>query len=296
MTRSKALAGIALTPIVASGCASNLSGLAATKGSPSRPTAFGSQLYPGDDVRQAISLLAACGATLLRATADGTQLPYFDSLFALAAQHGMRVILISDYAPQPVDVAAYAASAAAFHRRYAAFDPIWELWNEPNLAAYWHAPPNLDAYAQLAIATAKALRDAGAREVLSGGTSGVDTDWIYGLHVRRVFDVATGCAVHSYKPPAQALNEYLQAISLLPGGVPLHTTEACVVTSNGQPAFFRDMWNLHRDLGLPTMVWCEFRDGTAGPYPPYTDPMGLVTPDYGRKAVYYTAQSLVLGD
>jgi len=205
----------------------------------------------------------------------------------------MRVIVISQYAPQPVDPTAYAADAAAFHKRYAAYNPMWELWNEPNLAIYWGAPPDRLAYAKLAIATATALRNAGARDVLSGGTSGVDVAWLYDLRLHGVFDAVTGCAVHSYKKPAKALNEYLQAVSLMPPGIAIYTTEACVVTSSGEPSFFRDMWDLHRYLGLPALVWCEFRDGTAGQNPPYNDPMGLVMVDYTRKDVYYTAQALV---
>jgi hypothetical protein len=290
MRRSEALAGIALAPVAAlAACAQNTSGIVATKGLPQYPTAFGSQLYPSDDVGQAIPLLAACGSKLLRVTANNDDFPYFDALFPAAAQHGMRVIVISQYASQPVDPKAYAASAVTFHKRYAAYDPMWELWNEPNLAAYWLAPPDRNAYARLAIATATALRAAGARDVLSGGTSGVDIDWLYALRRNGVFDVVTGCAVHSYKKPAKALNEYLQAMSLMPPGIQLYTTEACVVTSSGQPSFFQDMWYVHRYLSLPALVWCEFRDGTAGPKPPYNDPMGLVLADYSPKAVYYTA-------
>jgi hypothetical protein len=290
MRRSAALAGITLAPLAALiSCAQNTSGIVQTRGSPLYPTAFGSQLYPSDDIGQAIPLLAACGSKLLRVTADNDNFAYFDALFPAAAKHGMRVIVISQYASQPVDLSAYAANAVTFQRRYAAYDPMWELWNEPNLAAYWGVPPDRKAYAKLAIATATALRNAGAREVLSGGTSGVDIDWLYALRLNGVFDVVTGCAVHSYKKPAKALNEYLQAMSLMPPGIALYTTEACVVTSSGQPSFFTDMWNLHRYLGLPALVWCEFRDGTAGPKPPYNDPMGLVLPDYSPKAVYYIA-------
>jgi hypothetical protein len=293
--RSEALARIALAPLAAlPACAPKIGGITATKGSPLHPTAFGSQLYPSDDIGQAIPILAACGSRLLRVTADNDAFSYFDALFAAATAHGMRVIVISQYASQPVDLAAYAANAVTFHRRYAAYNPIWELWNEPNLAYYWRAPPDVNAYAKLAIATATALRNAGAREILSGGTSGIDVNWLYGLHIRSVFDVVTGCAVHSYKNPDAALHEYLQAGSLLPSGVAIYTTEACVVDSGGQPSFFRDMWYLHRYLGLPMLVWCEFRDGTAGPNPPYTDPMGLVTGAYARKAVYFAAQSLVV--
>src|ERR1035437_5703705 len=294
MTRSEALAGIALAPLAAlSACAPTESGVVATKGSSLRPTAFGSQLYPSDDIGRSIALLAACGSTLLRVTATKGNFDYFDALFVAATAQGMRVIVISHYAAQPVDLTAYAADAVAFHRRYAAHNPIWELWNEPNLAAYWLAPPDRYAYAKLAIATATALRNAGAREILSGGTSGVDVSWLYDLRLNGVFDVVTGCAVHSYEKPALALNEYIQAISLMPPGIGIYTTEACVVTSSGQPSFFQDMWSVHRYLSLPALVWCEFRDGTAGPAPPYNDPMGLVTADYIPKDVYYTAQTLV---
>lgn len=292
--RSAALTGIALVPFAAvSACAPTLDGVIATKGSPLRPTAFGCQIYPTDDISRTVPLLAACGSKLLRATANNDQFPYFDALFATAAANGMRVLVISQYAPQPVDLPAYAASAVAFHQRYAAYDPIWELWNEPNLAAYWGAPPDRDAYAKLAISTGTALRNAGAREILSGGTSGVDVSWVYGLRTRGVFDVVTGCAVHSYVKPAHALNAYLQAITLMPPSIKLYTTEACVVTANGQSSYFQEMWYLHRDLGLPALIWCEFRDGTAGPRPPYTDPMGLVLPDYTPKKVFFTVQSLV---
>jgi hypothetical protein len=285
MRRSEALAAIAAAPFLASGCARTESAVIPTGSLPDHPTAFGSQLYPSDDIAQTLSLLAACGTKLLRVTASNDLFQYFDALFAAAAAHGMRVIVISQYAPQPVDLTAYAAAATTFQRRYAAYNP--------NLAAYWGAPPDRDAYAKLAIVTATALRDAGAREILSGGTSGVDVGWVYDLRVRGVFNVVTGCAVHSYEHPNKALNKYLQAMSLVPPGVAIYTTEACVVTSSGQPSFFRDMWSLHRYLSLPAMVWCEFRDGTAGPSGPFTDPMGLVTPDYVPKPVYYTAQQLV---
>jgi hypothetical protein len=293
VTRSSALARLASFPLVAlAACNRGESTVVPTRGLASRPTAFGSQLYPTDDVAKSIALLAACGSTVIRVTASD-DVAYHDAVFVAAKQHGMRVIVISPYAPQPVDTAAYAASAVAFQQRYGAYDPIWELWNEPNLEHYWGGPPDIDAYARLAIATASALRSAGARDILSGGTSGVDIGWLYSLRLRGVFDMVTGCAVHSYKGPGFAQNEYLQAMSLMPPGITLYTTEACVDSPKDQSSFFREMWYIHRELSLPMLVWCEFRDGTAGPRPPYTNPYGLVTADYAPKNVYFTVQSMV---
>ena len=292
MKRSESLAALMLAPFaVLSACEPRTGTIAATGGLPGRPTGFGSQLYQSDDLTQAIPLLAACGSTYLRVTADLQTFNYFDALFPAAAASGMRVIVISEYLPQPVDVNAYVADTLTFQQRYASYNPIWEIWNEPNLAHYWGGPTNKDAYAQLAIATGTALRNAGATDVLSGGTSGVDVNWIYGLRTRNVFDVLTGCAVHSYIEPKLALNEYLQAQSLLPPGIQIYTTEACV--TNGEPTFFEQMWYLHRTLSLPMLLWCEFRDGTAGTAAPYNMPMGLVTSSYSPKPVYYTAKSLV---
>ena len=296
MRRRDALAAIAVAPLAAAAACSHGISRSLPPGSSSSRTAFGSQIYASDDVPRTIGMLTSCGATLVRVGASRTDFAYFDALFSAAASHGMRVIVISEYAPQPVDVPSYAANAALFQRRYAAYNPTWEIWNEPNLAAYWGKPPDLAAYASLAVATASALRDAGAQDVLSGGTSGIDIGWIAGLRLRGVFDGpggCNGCAVHNYVNALDALNLYLQAQSVMPAGVRVHTTEACVVDAGGPSAFLQGMWRVHRYLGLPTLLWCEFRDGTAGPYPPYTDPMGLVRADYTPKLAYFTAQSIV---
>lgn len=293
MRRSQALAGITLAPLAAALTACNLNGgskIVPTGGSPLHPTAFGSQIYPTDDINQTIALLAGCGGTMIRIGIDVASSAFFDQLFPAAAAQGMHVIVISQYAPQPVDLSAYTATAVAFQKRYGAYNPIWELWNEPNLDQYWGAKADVGAYSQLAIATASALRDAGAKQILSGGTSGIDLNWLYEMRTRGVFNAVTGCAVHSYQSPAFAQNQYLQAASLMPPGITLYTTEACVQNANDQVSFFRDMWNIHRELGLPAMIWCEFRDGTAGPKPPYSDPYGLVTAQYQQKNVYLTVQ------
>ncbi len=260
------------------------------------PTALGSQIYPSDDVARSLGLLAAMGATYVRASAT-LPLAFLDALFGAATQQGIRVVLLSAYAAQPVDSAAYAAAVAQVHVRYAAANPIWEVWNEPDLAQYWNGPPDVLVYLEVLAATAKALRAAGATDIWTGGTSGVDLNWIYNLVARGAFQSATGCAVHSYKPPGFARTEYIQAASFLPAGIGLHTTETCIASSAGsQSDFFDQMWYLHRELNLPTLLWCEFRDGTAGDTPPFNEAYGLVGPDYSPKSVYFAAQSLVRTD
>jgi hypothetical protein len=212
---------------------------------------------------------------------------------AAAAKRGLRVLLISPYASQPVDAASYAANCAAIHRRYAKYNPIWEIWNEPNLAQYWGAPPDVYGYLRVAVPAAKALRAAGATDVWSGGTSGIDVTWTYPMKVQGAFDVMNGAAVHSYEEPCSAYAKYVKVQQLLPPGVLVHTTESCVPSTTDQDFFIRQMWNIHRLLGLPTLIWCELRDGTAGAHGPFAFPYGLVYSNYSPKSSYYAAKAVV---
>lgn len=261
-------------------------------GSPSTPTAFGSTVYHADDAQRVATLVADCGGALLRAQASPID-DFMDALFAAASQRGMRVIMLSPYATQPVDINAYASNCAFIHARYAQYNPIWEIWNEPNLAYYWGAEPNVVQYTKLAIATGQALRAAGATDIWSGGTSGIHADWTLQMRRLGAFSVLNGCAVHTYSPAAcMGYNDYLQVLSVLPPGVQVHTTETCLPSIEDQVGFLQQTWFIHRTLGLPTMIWCELRDGDAGHGGEYTLPYGLVTTDYSLKPVYYAAKSL----
>jgi hypothetical protein len=156
---------------------------------------------------RSIALLAALGAKYVRVSVQVPQ-DFLDAAVGAATAHGLRVILLSAYAAQPVDLAGYALAAAQVQARYAAANPIWEIWNEPNLPQYWNGPPDVGAYIAVLAATATALRAAGATDIWTGGTSGVDLSWIYNLVTRGAFRSANGCAVHSYKPPGFARTEY----------------------------------------------------------------------------------------
>lgn len=257
-------------------------------------TRFGSQVYPQDDVERALALIAGCGGSLARIGING-DFDFADAIFAAATRREMRVVVLTDIVPQPVDVAAFANAHAAIQRRYAQYSPIWEIWNEPNLAHYWGTQPNVDDYSRLAVETAKALRAAGAADVWSGGTSGVAIDWIRKMKDRGVFDYVNGCAVHSYEDPCLAYNHYGMLVGLVPAGVQIHTTETCVASAPSEQAdFLRLMWYIHRNVGVATMIWCELRDGTAGKNGPYALPYGLVAANYTVKPSYRMAASLIL--
>src|SRR5664279_3482055 len=195
MKRGDALKAIVGTSIATiAGCGYGTPAVDFSRGSPNQPTLFGSQIYEVDPINRAIAMIAGCGGTYIRVSSQVTT-SYLDAVAAAAIAHGMRIILISPYASQPVDIEAYVASTVALQTRYAAINPIWEIWNEPNLEAYWGAAPSIPAYLRLLVATAGALRAAGADDVWSGGTSGVDLHWLYELASNGAFAHVNGCAV-----------------------------------------------------------------------------------------------------
>jgi hypothetical protein len=288
----RSIVGASLTAIAA--CDSGAPYVQLARGTNAAPTTFGAQVYEVDDVVRSVELIARCGGKCLRVSTQVSP-SYLDAIVGAAVARGMRVILLSAYSTQPVDIQAYAAATVAVHRRYASANPIWEIWNEPNLAYYWGGPPNVFEYLRVFRQTAAALRLAGAVDIWTGGTSGVDLNWLYNLVTNGAFLHANGCAVHSYKDPGFARTEYKSAISMMPSGIRIHTTETCVASGhNDQADFFRQMWYLHRELNVPTMVWCELRDGSAGVNNSW--PYGLVNTDYQSKVVYDAAQETITND
>lgn len=108
-----------------------------------------------------------------------------DRLVRAAASRNIKLLAIVDYTPAwarapgcssskcpPADNAAFAVFARTAAAR---FGPLgihnWEVWNEPNLAAFWQPRANANAYAKLLTAASAAIKsaDSGAI-VISGGT------------------------------------------------------------------------------------------------------------------------------
>jgi hypothetical protein len=201
------LAGLALAAALWAATALSACG---HSGKPAAPAAAASSDFVGiyaDDVfygdaaykRDALARQAQAGIGLIRqpfAWADFEKSPApFDEFVAAAAQHGIRVLptLLGPEpdAPQsgpgiapPRDPAAFARYATALVQRYGPHGTLWssrpdlrrlpitswQIWNEPNIPAFWSTGPDAAAYERLLATTAAAIRkaDRGAEIVTAG--------------------------------------------------------------------------------------------------------------------------------
>ena len=107
-----------------------------------------------------------------------------DRVIAAARSRGLDVLAIITYAPSwasgssndkvpprdPADISGVAAAATA---RYAPQGVhAWEVWNEPNISGAWAPKPDAARYAQLLMATSRAIRSVDAKAtIVSGGLS-----------------------------------------------------------------------------------------------------------------------------
>lgn len=107
-----------------------------------------------------------------------------DRVIAAARSRGLSVLAIITYAPSwasgstndkvpprnPDDISGIAAAATA---RYAPQGVhAWEVWNEPNISGAWAPKPDAQRYAQVLMATSKAIRSVDASAtIVSGGLS-----------------------------------------------------------------------------------------------------------------------------
>ncbi|MEU6141925.1 cellulase family glycosylhydrolase [Streptomyces sp. NPDC047081] len=110
----------------------------------------------------------------------------FDRVVTAAEARGLTVLPVLAYTPAwarsghcadskcgPADPEAFAAFAGAAAARYTPRGiGTWEIWNEPNIPAFWHPAPDATAYTALLRATSRALRRVSpSAEVVLGGLS-----------------------------------------------------------------------------------------------------------------------------
>jgi len=114
----------------------------------------------------------------------------FDRVVQAAHSRNLTVLPILAYTPPwarpygctdvkcaPANPDAFASFAATASTRYMSMNiHTWEIWNEPNVVAFWQPAPNVTQYVQLLRATSTAIRAADPHAfIVSGGLAPTDT-------------------------------------------------------------------------------------------------------------------------
>ena len=130
-------------------------------------------------------------AVIQRAGSTSYDWSAFDRVIQAARQRGFDVVGMIAYTPSwalpagvddstypPARVSDYATFAAAAAKHYAPLGVReYEIWNEPNITAFWKPKPNPAAYAQLLKTAYAAIKAVDSQAiVLSGGLSPAATD------------------------------------------------------------------------------------------------------------------------
>lgn len=182
----------------------------------------------------------------------------YDQYVSQARQRGLSVIATIDYTPawangghadntyQPSSSSQFGQFAGKVAKRYARQGVhVYEIWNEPNIDAFWKPVPSPQAYAQDLAAAYRNIKAADSQAtVITGGSSPAGTgptsyspvDWLsalYGQGAKPYFD---GVGHHPYvdstpTPGDLGGNWYLMGDPSYP-----YTTLRQVMSSNGDSA------------------------------------------------------------
>ena len=210
----------------------------------------------------------------------------------------------------PQSVAAFARWAGAAAKRFAGRRIIWEIWNEPNIS-FWKPRPDVKQYTGLALATARAVREADANATIIGpATSEVPVKFIEEFFAAGMLSHLDAVSVHPYRSykrgPETASEDYTKLRALIEKhaptparrGLPIISGEwgYSTFTNKGvsletQAAFIacQQLANLH--AGVPISIWYDWKnDGTDLAEREHN--FGTVTHDLQPKPAYVALQTL----
>ncbi|HWD38496.1 MAG TPA: cellulase family glycosylhydrolase [Fimbriimonas sp.] len=156
-----------------------------------------------------------------------------DSIAIPAAAAGMRPMFIlygnrEDPFPSPStpeEIAGFAKFAGEAARHYARYRPIWELWNEPDSKTFWKPSPDPRTFAKLAVATAKAIREADPSALIIGpALTEIKYDYLKSVFDSGLLSYIDDVSIHMYREasPENALGAYRLLSTFIQGYHPTH--------------------------------------------------------------------------
>jgi polysaccharide biosynthesis protein PslG len=258
----------------------------------------------------------------------------YDELLANLEKRRLRAILILDYShplyedavtcphpitgqphqttasPQhPASVAAFARWAAAAAKHFQGRRVLWEIWNEPN-GHFWSPKPDAQQYTTLAIATAKAIREADPHATLIGPASaGFPWEFLETFLKSGVLEHLDAVSVHPYRdpkqPPETATPDYQKLRTLIERYAPPSKKDRLPILSGEwgystwkrgvsletQAAFAARQQISNLLNGVPLSIWYDWKnDGPDANENEHN--FGTVLPDLTPKPAYLAIQTL----
>jgi polysaccharide biosynthesis protein PslG len=258
----------------------------------------------------------------------------YDDLTAQLRRRGLRAIYILDYAhsayeplvesrhaiehtPEkhtasprhPESIAAFARWAVAAAKHFRKQHVIWEIYNEPN-GDFWKPKPDGAEYAALALATAKAVRQAEPSATIIGPAMySFDWKFIQPFMESGVLEYIDAVSLHPYrgtnKPPETTAAGYKQLHALIDqyapkskqGKIPIISGEwgyasnrkGVSIDTQAEFAVRQQLFNLLN--GVPLSIWYDWSND--GPDPDEKEHnFGVVNNDLTPKPAYLALQTM----
>ncbi len=199
------------------------------------------------DLRQRMALMKAAGITWDRDGIDKNTVnpkpgvwdwKFTDRVVALAQEQRIHLAIILMGGPPPRDAAGRASYTEYVYQtvnRYKGSVKVWEIWNEPNIPAFWKNPDVRLYTLMLKDAYAAAKRADPACVVLGGSANGPGNDWFNGIADAGGWDSCDALSLHPYAMSPDPIKQRLDLI--------LHTINGVVATHGPKPVWItEDGW------------------------------------------------------
>lgn len=217
----------------------------------------------------------------------------YDSLTEACRQRNIRILYILDYGNPLYESqrsvrtdsgrAAFAAFAEAAVKRYAGQAVIWEIWNEPNGAAFWQPEASAEEYCRLVKETVPRMRKAdSAALIIAPAVSGIPLRWLEECFSRNLLYWVDGVSVHPYRKqaPETVVGDYGSLRELIrrysPGGreIPIISGEwgyslinwdDTPLTPVEQAQYLARMFLVNLSQHIPASIWYDWKDDGVNP-------------------------------
>ena len=257
----------------------------------------------------------------------------YDQLMANLDSRGVRALFILDYShhlyeeavtsPHPItgiahrttaspqnseSIAAFARWAAESAKHFHGRHIIWEIWNEPN-GHFWAPKPDAQQYSALAIAVAKAIREAEPQATIVGpASSGFPWDYLETFLKSGVLEYLDAVSVHPYRNPKQspetAVADYKKLRDLIARYAPTGKTNMPILSGEWGYSTHRKGVSLETQAefavrqqlsnllnGVPISIWYDWKNDGEDPAENEHN-FGTVMSDLKPKPAYTAIQKL----